>query len=63
MYVDDEGRETATVVEAHLYEVIDELVSALEHGIKIGDQCSRGYLGEFQRKATAALLKAKEATE
>lgn len=37
-----------------------ELVEALELGIEIGDQCSRGFLAKFQSKAKAALEKAKQ---
>lgn len=55
MVIDKKGRETKTVVEAHLYEVQDELVDALKMGLEIGDQCSKGFLAKFQKKAKAAI--------
>lgn len=34
---------------------IDKLTQALEMGLQIGDQCSRGFLGKFQQAVQAAL--------
>ena len=40
-----------------LVEMVKELKEALEMGLEIGAQCSRGFLGKFQQKSRAALAK------
>lgn len=54
--------EAKTCVEAYLQQEmktmqnrIDKLAEALEMGLQIVDQCSRGFLGKFQQAAMSAL--------
>ena len=48
---------TTGLTPRQLVERVKELEEALQIGLEIGDQCSRGFLGKFQEKARAALSK------
>lgn len=46
------------MADARLISAAPELLEALQMAMEIGDQCSRGFLNQFQAKARAAIAKA-----